>query len=69
MTDRYSTLTVILDEDIRDDDAEVIISAIKQIRHVAGVEGNISDSMDVAIAKHRLKSELFESMLDLMRVK
>jgi len=28
MTDRYYALTVLLDEDIRDDDAEAIINAI-----------------------------------------
>jgi hypothetical protein len=39
MTDRYHALTVVLDREIRTDDAEDIINAIKQLRHVVDVTG------------------------------
>ena len=45
MTDRLNALTVSLDRDIRDDDAEVIINAIKAIRGVNGVTGNKDGSI------------------------
>jgi hypothetical protein len=37
MTDRIRHVTVTLDRDYRDDDAEVVLSAIRQIRGVARV--------------------------------
>lgn len=43
MTDRYNALVVVLDRDIREDDAEFLISAIKMLRGVASVQGNVSD--------------------------
>lgn len=32
MTDRFHTLTVVLEHDMRDDDAQALISAIGQLR-------------------------------------
>ena len=45
MTDRLKGVYVVFDHDIREDDAEAIINAIKMIKHVAdvspvGVEGS-----------------------------
>lgn len=37
MSDRYFALTVVLEQDIRDDDAEPLIAAIRQMRGVADV--------------------------------
>lgn len=34
MTDRYHTLTVVLERDMRDDDAAALIAAIGQLRGV-----------------------------------
>jgi hypothetical protein len=34
MTDRYNSLTVVLDRDIREDDAEHILNAIRMIKGV-----------------------------------
>ena len=45
MTDRLNALTVSLDRDIREDDAEVIINAIKAIRGVNGVTANKDGSI------------------------
>ena len=37
MTDRVRTLTVVLDQDMRVDDVEIVTSAISMIRHVQSV--------------------------------
>lgn len=52
MTDRYNGLVVVLEQDIRDDDAEHIINAIKMLRGVLSVAGNVSD-MASHIAQER----------------
>jgi len=46
MTDRYKGLTVSLEKDTREDDAEYILNAIRMIRGVASVEGNVSTPED-----------------------
>lgn len=44
MTDRHYSYTVVLDHDIREDDAEVIMNALRCIKHVIAVKPNVSDS-------------------------
>lgn len=44
MADRYNTLTVILEYDMNDDDAEYLLTAIRQLRGVLNVRGNITDT-------------------------
>ena len=66
MTDRYNALVVVLDQDIRSDDAETIINAIKALKHVVSVKGNVSDINShtaEAIAKHKLQHKIFEVLL------
>jgi hypothetical protein len=46
MTDRYNALTVVLEHDIRDDDAEAVANAIRQLRRVLSVSGNVADMGD-----------------------
>ena len=63
MTDRIRKLTVVLDKDYRDDDAEEIISAIGMIKCVAGVEPHVvdgSEAMNREVAKDELRRELGE---------
>lgn len=61
MTDRYNALTVVLDRDIRSDDAEAIINAIRQIRGVLAVDPHVADMADhVAVA--RVRAELTEKL-------
>lgn len=43
MTDRYHALTVVLDTDIRSDDAAQIIDAIRQVRGVLTVDPIVAD--------------------------
>jgi hypothetical protein len=63
MTDRYNTLTVALEKDIRDEDAEVLISAIKQLRGVLTVTGNVVDGNEWLIGqrvRHELGKKLWQ---------
>lgn len=43
MTDRYNALIVVLSHDLRADDYEAVVSAIKQLRNVICVTGNVTD--------------------------
>lgn len=57
MTDRVRALTVILVEDIRDDDVEGVVRAIEQMRRVALVEKRIVTSAD-HLARMTARSEI-----------
>ena len=67
MTDRLNSLTVVLDHDYRDDDAESLILAIMQFRGVLAVKGNVAD-----IASHtaeiRVKTELRKALFKLLEI-
>lgn len=52
MTDRIKGLTVSLTHDIRDDDCQPIIDAIKMIKGVAGVEMHVTDQNDYMARQH-----------------
>jgi hypothetical protein len=66
MTDRFNTLTVVLDRDIREDDAEVLISAIKMIKGIIDVKGNVS-SPETWMAEERAKSELRTKLYEILK--
>ena len=61
MTNRYNALTVVLEKDIRDDDAEALLSAIRQLRGVLSVSGNVAD-MDSHLAQERARHDLGEKL-------
>lgn len=61
MTDRYYALTVILEKDMRDDDAENIIEAIKMIKGVLKVKPSIANP-DTWMAEERARRELGEKL-------
>jgi len=65
MTDRYHALTVILEKDIRSDDAESLISAIKMIKGVLNVKPRISDAT-TWMAEERARMELGKKLLDIL---
>lgn len=65
MTDRYNAYIVVLDRDIRSDDAEATIAAIKQIRGVLAVMPNVADPGD-RIAEMRIRSELGDKIMRLL---
>lgn len=54
MTERYHSLTVALEHDMREDDAQGIIDAILHIKGVIGVTGNAVDVTDfIAVTRVR----------------
>lgn len=62
MTDRHAGYVVVLDRDIRDDDAQATIAAIGQIKGVASVEPIVADPGSI-IAEVRAKREIGEKVL------
>jgi len=66
MTDRYATLTVALDHDIRDDDAEHLVNAIKMMRGVADVSGHVNN-MEVWTAHARIRREWGEKLHEVLK--
>lgn len=62
MTDRYSALTVILDHDIRSDDAAPLMAAIRQLRGVLDVQpGHVVDAGSV-IAEVRARQDIADKL-------
>lgn len=66
MTTRLKGLTVVLEDDIREDDAECIINAIRMIKGVQDVV-NIEATDEDYIVESRLKLELMDKILDIFR--
>ncbi len=65
MTDRYHSLTVILEKDMRDDDAERMIEAIQMIKGVLDVKPVISDPTSW-MAEERARRELGEKLWNVL---
>jgi hypothetical protein len=61
VTDRINSFTVVLDSDIRIDDVEPIVNAIRMVRGVASVTGNVADQVS-HVAQVRAKRELREQL-------
>lgn len=53
MTTRYSGYVVTLAKDIREDDADAVISALRMVRGVISVDPVVADVMPAAIATTR----------------
>jgi hypothetical protein len=66
MTDRYNHLVVVLDKDLRTDDAEPLMNAIRQMKGVLSVDGNVVTGLDHA-ATARVKAELSKRVFDFIR--
>lgn len=63
MTDRIKALTVALEHDMREDDVESLVEAIKHFRGVLAVELNVSTPDDWSNRQqisHELRMKLFE---------
>lgn len=68
MTDRFHSLTVVLVQDIREDDAEALIQAICMLRGVVSASGNVSDPTSY-MAEQRARRELEQKLLDIIHPK
>lgn len=66
MTERHSGYVVVLADDIREDDAEAIITALRQIRGVIGV-APVESSPEQQIAQMRADARWRELLLALVR--
>lgn len=61
MTDRFNGLIVVLDRDIREDGAQETINAIRQIKGVIEVTGNVAhaaDTFSVRRERYRIAEKL-----------
>ena len=65
MTTRYHSLIAVLENNIRDDDAMAIISAIKMIKGVISVSGEEADPESYMAEKRALK-KLRDQMADIL---
>lgn len=65
MTDRINALVVILEKDIREDDVESLVNAIRHFRFVADVKKNVSNIGDM-IAYTRSRRDLTSKILDIL---
>jgi len=65
MTDRFHSLTVVLERDIREDDAEMLLNALRMLRGVISVEGNIVD-VDGYVAEERVRYELRDKLMSVL---
>ena len=61
MSDRYNSLIVFLEQDIKDEDAKPLIEAIKQLRGVLGVQPNVSDMLS-NLAEERARRTLIDKL-------
>lgn len=66
MTDRHAGYIVTLDKDIREDDAQLIINALKCVRHVVDVKPVIGDAQ-LAIAEDRVRIRMGNRLLDIVQ--
>lgn len=65
MSDRYNGFAVVLEKNLKDEDAERTINAIKQIKGVLTVKPNIG-SFDEITAAARVKADLARRMWDVI---
>lgn len=65
MSDRIAAFIVTLEKDIRDDDAEAQLNAIRCIRGVRSVQPVVADTT-LHIAEERARYELGQKLLDVV---
>ena len=66
MTDRHAGYVVTLADDIREDDAEAILTALRMVRGVLSVAPVVAD-LPGHIAEMRVRTELHGKLLDVCR--
>jgi hypothetical protein len=65
MTDRIKGFVVALDKDLRDDDVQETLNALRMIKGVVSVNPVIAKPGDDQIIRMRLENEFREKLLDL----
>ena len=66
MTNRHIAYTVLLEEPLREDDAQCVIDAISMIKGVHSVQPQVADAQTFW-AKRTARSELVRDILDMVR--
>lgn len=66
MTDRYMALTVVLERDLREDDAAGLITALQQLKGVVDVRPVQATGGEEGITRMRINNELRESLFQWM---
>lgn len=61
MTDRYHSLLIVLDHDIRSDDAKPVMAALEQVKGVLKVSGLVRDP-GTHMAYARARQDLIEQL-------
>lgn len=67
MSDRVYALTVILDNEMRAEDADEVMSALRMIKGVQSVAPLVADAQ-LWYAKERARMELINKLWDVLRV-
>jgi hypothetical protein len=62
MKNRFSSVTVVLEHDMGDDEAEALLAAIRHLRGVLSVTANVSDISD-HVAQKRVRYELGQQLM------
>jgi hypothetical protein len=65
LSDRYNYLIVVLEKDLKDEDAQPLLEAIKCLRGVLSVTPNVSDPAGWT-AEERVRRELTEKLLQVL---
>lgn len=66
MTDRFNSFTVVLESDMREDDAQVLMNVICQLRGVLKVSGNVSN-IETHIAYARARTDIQIKLWDALK--
>lgn len=67
MTDRHAAYVVTLREDIREDDAEAVMTALRMVSGVVDVQPVIGDFVHQQIAEGRVRADLRERVWAVIR--
>jgi hypothetical protein len=65
MTAKFNSLTIVLESDVREDDAQTLINAILMLKGVLSVEGNVSSVADY-VAESRVKTEVRNRLFEII---
>jgi len=65
MTEKYYALTVVLEKDVRVDDSEPIVNAIKMIKGVQSIKGNIA-TPETWMAEERARMDMQKKLLSIV---
>lgn len=67
MTDRHSGYVVVLDHDMREDDAEATLNALRMVKGVLSVEPIIASPAEGLPIEIRVRHEIREKLFALVR--